>query len=133
MIHKVDPRLLTEQFDLDLLGNSTKLTRRILSSSPLTNFYGAEAVPGLSAVPANATDEQWKSFIVGSYNAVLKGTGSVSMLPKEDGGAVDSSLVVYGTENVRVVGESSITHRAKKMLMSIQMPRCSLSRSVLLI
>lgn len=107
MIHPVDPRLLSSQFDLDLLGNSTKLTRRIFSIAPLTNYYDSEAVPGLSIVPTNATDEEWQTFIIGSYNPVLKGTGSVSMLPREDGGAVDSRLVVYGTENVRVVGECS--------------------------
>jgi len=102
----VDPRFLTEQFDRELLGNSTKLTRRVFSSSPLSQFYTGESVPGLTSVPENATDAQWQGFIMGNYNPVLKGTGSVSMLPREDGGAVDSKLLVYGTSNVRVVDAS---------------------------
>lgn len=100
----MDPRFLTEQFDRDLLGNSTKITRQVFGTSPLAGYYTGESVPGLTAVPENATDAQWQAFIIGNYNAVLKGTGSVSMLPREDGGAVDSNLLVYGTSNVRVVG-----------------------------
>ena len=36
---------------------------------------------------------------------MLHPIGTVPMMPKVDGGAVDSNLLVYGTKNVRVVGE----------------------------
>lgn len=33
--------------------------------------------------------------------------GSASMLPKEEGGVVDKDLIVYGTNNLRVVSISA--------------------------
>lgn len=38
---------------------------------------------------------------------VIHPIGTVAMLPREMGGAVGSDLKVYGTSNVRVVGEST--------------------------
>lgn len=117
----VDPRFLQVQFDRELLGNSTKIMRKVFSSAPLNEFYDAELVPGLQSVPENATDEEWQAFVVGNYNVVLKGVGSVSMLPREEGGAVDSELMVYGTANVRAVDAS---------VMPIQISAAHLSATV---
>jgi hypothetical protein len=66
-----------------------KLTRAILAAQPVSQYHAGEAVPGL---------------IVANYGPVLKPIGSVSMLPRKLGGAVDADLMVYGTGNVRVVG-----------------------------
>jgi len=57
-------------------------------------------------VPDNATDLQWQEYIQNTYAPVFHPIGSVPMLPREDGGAVDPNLVVYGTKNVRVVDSS---------------------------
>ena len=44
--------------------------------------------------------------------------GTVSMLPKELGGVVDSSLRVYGTSNVRVVDASIMPFQVSGHLTS---------------
>lgn len=45
--------------------------------------------------------------------------GTASMLPKELGGVVDTNLVVYGTENVRVVDASVLPGQISGHLTSL--------------
>ncbi|KAF5387054.1 hypothetical protein D9615_001538 [Tricholomella constricta] len=105
----VDPQFfLGSDLDIWLKGNATRLARKIFNTSPLKEYTVAEIVPGLTTVPENASDAQWQGFVKSSYSAVLHPIGSVSMLPRNDGGAVGPDLVVYGTANVRVVDSSII-------------------------
>ena len=73
----------------------------MLVSPPLGNFYNGEFEPGLDKV-TDAQIEEWLRTVVASDNHEV---GSMAMLPQELGGVVDTSLKVYGTRNVRVVGE----------------------------
>ncbi|KAG5644240.1 hypothetical protein DXG03_008835 [Asterophora parasitica] len=82
-----------------------RLARKIFNTSPLREFTVAELVPGLAAIPNGAPDAQWQDYVKNAYSAVLHPIGSVPMLPRKDGGAVGPDLKVYGTANVRVVGE----------------------------
>lgn len=45
--------------------------------------------------------------------------GTASMLPKELGGVVDANLLVYGTENVRVVDASVLPGQISGHLTSL--------------
>ncbi|KAF8077627.1 alcohol oxidase [Lyophyllum atratum] len=106
---ELNPQFFTgSNFDLYLKGNATRVGRKIFNTSPLKEYIVGEIIPGLATVPDDAPDSQWQNFVTNTYSAVLHPIGSVSMLPREDGGAVGPDLVVYGTSNVRVVDSSVI-------------------------
>ena len=48
------------------------------------------------------------SYIKQNIATVFHPVGTAAMVPKATGGVVDSTLVVYGTKNVRVVDASII-------------------------
>ncbi|KAI3608993.1 glucose oxidase, partial [Moniliophthora roreri] len=73
-----------------------------LRSPPLDSIYDGEFEPG---VESDKEIENWLRGNVTSDNHV---TGTLSMLPRELGGVVDTQLKVYGTMNVRVVDASVI-------------------------
>ena len=51
------------------------------------------------------TDEQIQEWLRGVVASDNHCTGTAAMLPEDLGGVVDTTLTVYGTSNVRVVGE----------------------------
>lgn len=77
-----------------------KLARRMLISPPLGEIYDGEFEPGADK-DTDSKIEEWLMGVVGSDSHEI---GTMSMLPQELGGVVDSSLRVYGTSNVRVAG-----------------------------
>ncbi|KAG5636284.1 hypothetical protein H0H81_008539 [Sphagnurus paluster] len=104
---ELDPQFfIGHDIDIYLKGNATRLARKIFGTSPLKEYVVAELVPGLTAIPNNASDIQWQNYVTSGYSAVLHPIGTVPMLPQKDGGAVGPDLVVYGTSNVRVVDSS---------------------------
>lgn len=96
-------------FDLYLISNATKSARAVSQTPPLSDIVTTELVPGLSSVPLNASDEVWQEWILANVQPVIHPIGTVAMLPREMGGAVGSDLKLYGTSNVRVVGEFVMT------------------------
>lgn len=101
----VNPMYLADDFDVFLSANATKASRGIMATPPISQLIINELSPGFIVVPPNATDAQWQAFVKSNVSATIHPVGSVAMGPKEEGGCVDSNLVVYGTKNVRVVGE----------------------------
>lgn len=99
--HSVNPKYLTNDFEVLLHANATKLSRGIFNTAPLANVVASEVLPGSSV----NTDDQWQTFVKQTVTPVIHPVGSLPMLPKADGGVVDPKLKVYGTANVRVVGE----------------------------
>lgn len=95
---------LTEPFDIFLSANATKAARGVMNTPPVSQLLLNETSPGYVVVPANATDAQWQAFIKADVTPTIHPVGSVAMGAKDEGGCVDSNLVVYGTKNVRVAG-----------------------------
>ncbi|KAJ6483613.1 hypothetical protein C8R47DRAFT_1186392 [Mycena vitilis] len=94
--------------DLDIQVAAARLSRRILTSPPLSSLSTGETVPG-SAVPDNAqrgTDAAWQTWIKNGFPSVAHPIGTASMMRRELGGVVDAQLKVYDTSNVRVVDAS---------------------------
>ncbi|OBZ73019.1 Glucose oxidase [Grifola frondosa] len=85
----IDPRYFDVETDLEILLDDISIT---------------EVAPG----PNVATDDQIREHIRQNLTTVWHTVGSLSMLPKDKGGAVDPKLKVYGTKNIRVVDLSVI-------------------------
>ncbi|KAF8961146.1 hypothetical protein BDZ97DRAFT_1940106 [Flammula alnicola] len=95
-------------FDLDVQVAAARLSRKILTTAPLSSLSTGETIPG-GAVPDNAsrgTDAAWKSWIQQNFNSVAHPIGTAAMMKRSLGGVVDSQLKVYDTTNVRVVDAS---------------------------
>jgi len=81
-----------------------KLARKMLTTPPMDSIYLGEFEPGADKQTDQAI-EDWLRSVVRTDSHV---TGSLSMMPRELGGVVDTSLKVYGLVNVRVADASII-------------------------
>ncbi|KAK7718816.1 hypothetical protein SLS63_010422 [Diaporthe eres] len=101
----IDPRYLSNAYDLQTLIEGAKFGRKIAQTEPLASILVGEYAPGLSAVQ---TDEEWDEYARKAMRTIFHYSGTCAMLPREDGGVVDPRLRVWGTTNLRVV-DASIT------------------------
>ncbi|KAH6904571.1 glucose oxidase [Coprinopsis sp. MPI-PUGE-AT-0042] len=95
-------------FDMEVQIAASRLTRRVLSTAPLSTLSTGETIPG-GAVPDNAergSEQAWRSWIWNNFNAVSHPIGTASMMRRSLGGVVNAQLRVYDTANVRVVDAS---------------------------
>lgn len=95
----IDAGYLANEADLITLREGFKLARRVGTSGALDAHTGDETVPG-SAV---STDAQWDEWIRGNVGTEYHPSCSCAMLPRDNGGVVDTNLRVYGTQNLRVI------------------------------
>lgn len=101
----IDPRYVTNSYDLRSLVEAGKFARKIAQTEPLASFLAGEYAPG---IPAVSTDEQWENYIRQTMRTIYHYSGTCAMLPKHDGGVVDSRLRVWGTSNLRVADASIV-------------------------
>jgi choline dehydrogenase-like flavoprotein len=86
-----------------------KMARKMLTTAPMDSIYQGEFEPGSD----KQTDQEIEDWLRGAVQSGNHETGSLSMMPKELGGVVDTSLRVYGLSNVRVAGESKFSNNAE--------------------
>jgi choline dehydrogenase-like flavoprotein len=101
----VDPRFVDNEYDMEGLVEILKFCRRIARAEPLRSVWVEEYEPGEELV---RTDEDWREYVRNTTMTVFHPMGTAAMLPRKDGGVVDSRLMVYGTANLRVVDASII-------------------------
>ncbi|KAB8288171.1 hypothetical protein EYC80_010177 [Monilinia laxa] len=96
------------KFDWDITSQvaTAKFIRSLYSTAPLSTLVGSETKPGLDTIAADATDAEWFEWVKTAYRSNFHPVATAAMLPKENGGVVDSKLKVYGTANIRVVDAS---------------------------
>ena len=82
-------------------------------TSPLDSIFTGEFEPG----DQFQTDEEIEGWLRGVVASDNHEVGTLSMLPEELGGVVDTSLKVYGTNNVRVAGKRDILWRSSSHLL----------------
>lgn len=100
----IDPRYISNAFDLEATKQAAKYLRKMGTSSPFKELWVKEYDPGFDT----QTDEQWEAYVRENVSTFYHPLGTCAMLPKEDGGVVDPELKVYGTSNLRVVDASVI-------------------------
>ncbi|PWN38534.1 alcohol oxidase [Meira miltonrushii] len=97
----IRPNYFHAPFDLDVSTFGTQYLRKIGNSPAYSDaFVKSEAIPGLQA----DIHEYTRTTFASEYHPI----GTTSMLPRKDGGVVDTKLKVYGTSNLRVVDASII-------------------------
>jgi choline dehydrogenase-like flavoprotein len=100
----IDPKYFSNEHDIRGIIEASKYARKIANTEPMKSLWEAETEPG----PDVQTDAQFRDFGVKTMNSFYHPVGTCAMLPKKDGGVVDSNLIVYGTTNLRVVDNSII-------------------------
>ncbi len=100
----IDPKYLSEPYDLAAAIATAKYLRKVASSPPLSDQWTSEYEPG----PAITTDEQWEDFVRNTTLSIFHPIGTCAMLPRKDGGVVDTHMRVYGVKGLRVVDASII-------------------------
>ncbi|KAJ7206782.1 hypothetical protein GGX14DRAFT_456830 [Mycena pura] len=101
---EINPNYLSISYDLDVMRAALQYVRRIIATSPMSGMISSETSPGAS----KSADTDINSYIESSSVTEYHPIGTNSMLPLEYGGVVNTSLVVYGTANVRVVDVSIV-------------------------
>ena len=97
---EIDPNYFSNEGDLDLLLKALKFTLNLHKTSPLSQLVKELMVPSAENLE---TDEKLKEWVRKGCRHVYHPVGTLAMIPREDGGVVDSRLRVYGTCNLRVV------------------------------
>jgi choline dehydrogenase-like flavoprotein len=101
----VDPAYLSHPLDLEVLGRATQFLEKLVSQDALKGLLNAEVrIPKLAENIAdlNIAKQITKDRLWTTYHPC----GTAAMLPQELGGVVDSRLIVYGTDNLRVIDAS---------------------------
>ncbi|KIJ43987.1 GMC oxidoreductase [Sphaerobolus stellatus SS14] len=101
----IQPNYLANPTDLEILTKTLEFCLRLYQTKPLADFVVAPVTPPF----ADTTDfKKLEHYVKETLSTVHHPVGTASMLPREDGGVVDSKLLVYGTSNLRVVDCSTI-------------------------
>lgn len=95
----IDPNYLSNPLDLEIMVDALKFARKLAETEPLHSTIARQVEPAADVM----SDEDLARYVRAKLSPVFRPVGSVAMLPKEDGGVVDSELIVYGTKNLRVV------------------------------
>jgi choline dehydrogenase-like flavoprotein len=100
----IDPRYLSNAFDLEATKQAAKYLRTLGTRSPFRDLCVAEFDPGAGT----QSDAEWEAYVRENVSTFYHPLGTCAMLPREDGGVVDSELRVYGVRNLRVVDASVV-------------------------
>ena len=101
----IDPRYLSHPLDLELLARHVQFLERLARSPPLSDYikpHGKRNHSKAYVEDLAAAKDYVRTTALSNYHPA----GTCAMLPQDEGGVVDNRLIVYGTENVRVVDAS---------------------------
>ncbi|KAJ6597795.1 alcohol oxidase [Mycena vulgaris] len=100
----IDPCVLDNELDIGILVEAIKFSRRLATTDGLRTAITREVLPGASV----QSDSELAAYVRETVSTVFHPIGTAAMLPRDDGGVVDSALKVYGTANLRVIDASII-------------------------
>ncbi|KAF8195006.1 alcohol oxidase [Pholiota molesta] len=96
----IDPNYFGNEADLDLLVHITKLTLKLVATPPMAGIVRSHVLPSSEVV---GDEQKLRQYVKENSGPVFHPVGTAAMLPREDGGVVDSELRVYGTNKLRIV------------------------------
>lgn len=99
----IDPRYGSNPVDLEVLLAATLFNRQILATDAMQVLQPAQFVP-----TADANESSIMETIKNGIRTEYHPSGTCAMLPLDLGGVVSPELLVYGTQNLRVVDASII-------------------------
>ncbi|KAJ8508036.1 hypothetical protein ONZ45_g9651 [Pleurotus djamor] len=100
----VDPAYYSHPLDTITHAAGIRLARKTLVGHPMDSIFLGEFEPGVDV----QSEEEIISALKNLAFSDSHPTGSMSMMPRELGGVVDTKLKIYGTDNVRVADASII-------------------------
>ena len=97
----INPNWLSHPLDREIMLRAMEFNHRLLQTPQLDALQ-----PSFHQVPLNATTAQLSAILSAGIGTEYHFCGAAAMAPRELGGVVDPELVVYGTQNLRVVDSS---------------------------
>ena len=97
----IDPRYGSNPIDTQVLQAAMAFNQRLMYTNALEQMNPAQMYPS-----TDATDDEVVEYIHSRWQTEYHPGGTCSMMPLELGGVVSPDLLVYGTQNLRVVDSS---------------------------
>lgn len=98
---RIDPRYGSNPIDTQVLQAAIAFNHRLINTSSMTVLDPTQADP-----PTDATSDEIVQYIREGGQTLYHPSGTAAMMPFHLGGVVDPTLLVYGTQNLRVVDAS---------------------------
>jgi choline dehydrogenase len=95
----IDPRYCSNPLDCQILVEALLFNNKIANASAMQEL----GITQIGAFIQGADRDTLLSAVFSGLRTEFHGTGTTSMLPLSYGGVVDPRLLVYGTQNLRVV------------------------------
>ena len=114
----INPNYFMLDWDAQGQTGVAKFIRKLFATAPLSKLVSKENSPGLTTVPASASDATWTTYLKSAFRSNYHFVSSAVMMPQASGGVVNPRLLVYGTSNVRVVDASVLPYQLCGHLMS---------------
>ncbi|TDL26394.1 alcohol oxidase [Rickenella mellea] len=99
----IDPKYLSFDFDVQILQEATQFAIQMTKQAPLSPLVSTQQFP--PPLSNSTAIQAWAKETFGSGSHPV---GTAAMAKRSIGGVVDNNLVVYGTNNLRVVDASII-------------------------
>ncbi|KAI0467991.1 hypothetical protein F4859DRAFT_221581 [Xylaria cf. heliscus] len=103
----INPSYFSHPADLEIMARHLQaIDGKLRPLEPLARFLKSDGKRNHPDAFHVGDLEGAKRYVLDTATSAYHACGSAAMLPKERGGVVDSKLVVYGTENLRIVDAS---------------------------
>jgi len=109
----VDPNYFGVDIDATIMQQASEWIRKYVQTAPMNTIMKAETIPG-----ADVTGDALWTYVRNAASTEYHPMSSCSMLPKDKGGVVDTSLKVYGASNLRVADASIMPIHVSAHLMA---------------